>query len=80
MISSLCSRLGVEMRSDAVAQVTQVVRSGEDRDLLKILRDEATTCVLMVRLENEQRKAEWEARSRTEEFDAPIMHEGGEIL
>lgn len=64
MVSSLCSRLGVELHTDTVAQVTSVVQSGLDRPLLKLMREEATTCTLLVRLENEERKAEWEARER----------------
>lgn len=68
-VSSICSRLGVELRSDTVAQVTAVVQSGFDRPLLKVLRDESTTCTLLVRLENEERKAEWEARQRAEDFE-----------
>jgi hypothetical protein len=43
-----------------------VVQSGQDRALLRVLRDETTTAVLMVRVENEARRDEWE-RQRAEE-------------
>jgi stalled ribosome rescue protein Dom34 len=48
--------------SDDVVAVQAMISSGQDRTLLKLLRDEATTCVLMVRLANEERKAEWARR------------------
>ena len=57
--SNLCSRLGVKIATEDVATVQAVVQCGQDRALLKLLRDEATTCVLMVRIANEERKAEW---------------------
>ena len=39
----------------------------EQRTLLRQLRDETTTLVLMVRLDNEQRKAAWAERKIYEE-------------
>ena len=45
-----------------MADVHTVVRSGMDRELLKLFRDESTTCVLLVRVANEQRKEEWKAK------------------
>lgn len=60
--SNLSSRLGVRIAIEDVATVNSVLQSGQDRALLKLLRDEATTCVLLVRLMNEERKAEWARR------------------
>lgn len=43
--------------------MVSVIASGEDRRILKQLRDESSTLVLMVRLENEKRKDEWRKQS-----------------
>lgn len=60
--SNLSSRLGVRIATEDVVAVQAVLQSGQDRALLKLLRDEATTCVLLVRMINEERKAEWAKR------------------
>lgn len=61
-INSLCSRMSVAIAADDLPEVHEALNAGRDRDILRQLRGEATTLVLMVRLENEKRKAEWEAR------------------
>lgn len=61
-VSSICSRLGIVIAGEDVAAVNGVLNVGQDRAILRRLRDEATTLALMVRLENDKRKAEWEAR------------------
>ena len=62
--SNLCSRLEITIDSAAIAdfQDALTVVSAEQRTLLRQLRDETATLILMVRLDNEQRKAEWKAR------------------
>lgn len=52
----------MKIAADDVAVVQGIVANGQDRVLLKLLRDEATTCVLLVRMVNEERKAEWAKR------------------
>ncbi len=52
----------MRIATEDVAAVQAVLQSGQDRALLKLLRDEATTCVLLVRMINEERKAEWAKR------------------
>jgi len=69
-VSSICLRLGVELAGETLTQVMAVVQSGQDKRLLTLLRDESTTCAILVRIENEARTAEWEARQRAAEFDA----------
>lgn len=54
---SLTLKLGVAIRADDVRAVNEVLNCGEDRPILKALRDETTTLVLMVRLWNDERKA-----------------------
>jgi len=61
-LSSICSRLGVVLTTEVLGEVLLIVDGQRDRALLKLFRDESTTCTLLVRLENETRKAEWEAR------------------
>lgn len=58
-VSGLSSRLAVRIATDDLTIVQGIVQSGQDRALLKLLRDETTTCVLLVRILNEERKAEW---------------------
>ena len=56
----------------------EILNSGNDRGLLKLMRDETTLIVLMVRLRNEQRHDEWEARQdeldeEETEMDSPLF-------
>lgn len=45
-------------RSDATI-VSVALNSGEDRPVLKILREETSTLVVMVQVVNEERKEQW---------------------
>lgn len=56
-IQRITTRLGIIIRSDDVESVTAILNSGRDREALKALRDEATYLVLLVRVQNEERKA-----------------------
>jgi hypothetical protein len=54
------------------------LNSGNDRDLLKVMRDETTLVVLMVRVENQERRREWEAkeeerRAQEKSLDDPMF-------
>ena len=40
----------------------EILNSGNDKQLLKLFRDETTLIVLMVRVRNEERRQEWDAR------------------
>jgi hypothetical protein len=42
------------------------LNGGGDRALLKLLREETTLLVLMVRVANQERKEEWEAKQAEE--------------
>lgn len=55
-LSRICSRLGVELREQNLETVRDVICCGEDRALLRALRDESALLVTMVRLANEERK------------------------
>lgn len=60
-INNLCLALGVEILAKDVETVNGVLRDGQDRTLLKLMRDETTLLVLMVHVENQQRRAGWAA-------------------
>jgi hypothetical protein len=61
-INSLCGRLdatiGRNAEERALAEV--ILNSGQDRLLLRLLREETTLLILMVRVANQERRAEWE--------------------
>jgi len=66
-VNSICSRLQVKIAAGDVEMVNAALASGRDRELLRLMRDEATTVVLMVRLENDKRREEWEAKRAADE-------------
>jgi len=60
--------LGVELRNgDDVETANDALREGDDRAMLKLMREETTLLVLMVRLRNQERREEWEARQAEQE-------------
>ena len=62
-VNSLCLKLGANLgRNQAERDRAEaILNSGQDRELLKAFRDETTLLVLMVRVENQKRRDEWEA-------------------
>lgn len=75
-VSSFCSRMSVAIASDDLDAVHAALNAGRDKAILSQLRDETTALVLMVRLENEKRKAEWEARQETRAADFGALFGG----
>jgi hypothetical protein len=70
---SLSTALAIEIRRDDLAACHGLLSCGEDRAALKLLRDETTTLVLMVRLENEERREKIKQRKEMEkELDRPL--------
>jgi hypothetical protein len=59
-INSICSNLGINIRTKDVNLVEEILRDRTDREVLKMLREETTLLVLMVRVRNEKRKEKWE--------------------
>lgn len=69
-INSLCLNLNVEIRGvDDVELVNDALREGSDRAMLKLMREETTLLVLVVRLWNQERREEWEARQAEREAE-----------
>lgn len=67
-VNSLCSKLQATVGRNAEERVygEKVLNSGQDRALLKLLRDETTLLVLMVRVANQKRREQWEAENPDE--------------
>lgn len=74
-VNSICSRMQIDIRAADVEAVNSALTISrvDERVLLRQLRDEATTLVLMVRLENEKRKTVWQERE-------PVRHGGALAL
>lgn len=66
-VNSLCAKLQAQIKAGDVQESEKILNSGQDKKLLKLLRDETTLLVLMVRLANQERQEEW--RAKQEEID-----------
>lgn len=60
--NSICGRLEIVLTSGDLPDVLAGITAQDERLLLRQLRDETATLVLMVRLENERRKDAWKSR------------------
>lgn len=60
-INQLCLKLNADpgKNADDRAEVEHVANAGNDRAILKLLRDETTLIVLMVRVANQEKSDEW---------------------
>lgn len=61
-LSKITQRLGVTFQGVDAERVSAIVGGGHDRTLLKMLRDDTTYLVLLVRADNEERKEEFKAK------------------
>lgn len=68
--NSICSRLEITLTASDLPDIFAGITATDEKLLLRQLREETATLVLMVRLENEARKSEWKARqeARTTEL------------
>lgn len=62
-LSKITQRLGITFAADDAKAVSEIVGGGHDRELLKMLRDDTTLLVLLVRADNEERKEQWKRSS-----------------
>lgn len=76
-INTLCLKLHatVGKRIDERERAEQILNSGDDRALLKLMREETTLLVLMVRLRNQERKKEFELRRAEREAEEIVMED-----
>lgn len=57
---NICRRLAISPRSEDSAALAVILQSGEDRTILKALREETGYLSLLVRIRNDERKAAYE--------------------
>lgn len=55
-LNGICQKLGVEFRKQDISKVNDFLKENKDKVILQSLRDEATTLVLIVRVNNEKRR------------------------
>ena len=74
-VNSLCLKLGATVgRNEAERrEAFAVLDTAEAGPLLKLMREETTLLVLMVRVQNQERREEWDARQAEE--DAPLFED-----
>ena len=60
-LEKITLRLHIAIRQEQVGGVAAVINGGEDRETLKMLREEAALLVLLVRVANEERRERYEA-------------------
>jgi hypothetical protein len=58
-------RLGIVI-TVGLDSVAGIINSGNDRELLKMLREDTTLLVLLVRVANEERKEEWKKKKEAQ--------------
>ena len=70
-INSLCSKLQASIgRNDEEREIAQaVLNSGKDKEFLKLMREQTTLLVLMVRVRNQKRREAWKADHSGDLFD-----------
>ena len=61
-LSAICSKLPVAIHDRDVEMLNCAVSAGGDAAALRMLREETTFLVLLVREENDERREKWKAR------------------
>lgn len=61
--------MNIQVRTDDIGKCNELLSSGEDREVLRCLRENTTVLVLMVRLENENRQR---LRKQQEDLNRPV--------
>ena len=76
-VNSLCSKFQatVGTRDEEREKAEAILNNGQDRSLLKLIREETTLLVLMVRVRNQARQEEWEARRSEREAEEAALDE-----
>lgn len=72
-INSICLKLQIQIAGGDVAAVS-ILLTADEKTLLRQLRTEAATLVLMVRLENEKRKEELKGKYDFGLFEENVEH------
>jgi hypothetical protein len=61
-LSNITRRLGITVPANHIRSVNEIVLSGGDKRVLKLLRSDATVLVLMTRVANDERREELRAK------------------
>lgn len=77
-LAKITARLSIEIHKEDTESVTTVMLSGNDKAILKMLREETTLLVLLVKVANEERKAKFEAKKKIKETVNADLNPGGD--
>ena len=73
-------KLDIEIATAHLAGIAEVLNVGEDRAILKALRDETTAIVLYVRLMNEEKKQDWKDRQEAKKQEEGEKAQNADLL
>lgn len=62
-LSKITQRLGISLTESGARSVSEFISASPERELLKMLREDTTLLVLLVRVANEERREEWKAKN-----------------
>ena len=65
-INSLCLKINSQIPGKHTARVNEILKSGDDKAMLKLLRDETTYHVLIVRVRNQERREQFELQDKSD--------------
>lgn len=67
-VTRLCQRLGASLgrTPEERAVVESILKHGEDKTVLRIIREETAYLVLLVRIDNQEKRDEWKAKTAEE--------------
>jgi len=72
-LAKITQRLGIAIFADDTEKVAAVMQCGEEKAILKMLRDETTLLVLLVRVANEERKEKARQRKEPEKKEEALL-------
>lgn len=61
-LSKITQRLGISLTESGGRSVAEFINDSPERELLKMLREDTTLLVLLVRVANDERREEWKAK------------------
>lgn len=69
-LSRITTRLGIEIAAADVKKVADTINSGADKQILKMLREDSSLLVLLVRVANEEKKEKFKMKQKGEAENA----------
>lgn len=77
---TLCRRLDIAVRAKDQAALGEAIGCGEDRQILRCIRDETTYLVLLVRVRNDERRERMKAELQEADEDSLFRPAGDGAL